>query len=64
MKIKTNRIVTLSKYDFGQHHFNPNGDGIISIRESMSPIDQMLRELYAAGVPLGSKIKISIKTVE
>lgn len=53
------KVFTLSKYDWGQHHFKENGPGHTSFAESFGPLISMVREFE--GVPLGSKVEVTMK---
>ena len=62
MKIrKVRRVLTLSLYNAGRHHFDSEGRGSPSFAESLVPIHEMLEEMYAQGVKLGTKIKVTMK---
>lgn len=59
--VEVSTVLTLSKYHFGQHHFDEKAEGDPSFQESLSPICYMIQKLYEKGVPLRSKVKITMK---
>lgn len=61
VKPQTGRIMTLSRYNWGQHTLDPSIEGSPSFLESMLPFMDMARELIDMGVQLGSRIKITMQ---
>lgn len=64
MKNKVEQTLTLSKYDFGNHSLEQDAPGRPCFLESLNAIDAMIVDLYNQGVPIGSKIKITMEVVE
>jgi hypothetical protein len=66
---KNSRVVTLSRYSGGMHTFEKPKDELdkkyigvqISVSETLTVFTEMLFELYLMGVPLGSKIKVTME---
>lgn len=54
-------VLTLSKYNFGQHTLDPTEGGTASFLESMVPFHTMAEMLVDHGVKLGTKIKVTMQ---
>ena len=55
------RTLTLSKYNWGTHHYDDTGKGEVSFGESFSPVHEMCKLLFDKGVRLGSRVKITME---
>jgi len=62
--MKREKVFTISKYDFGIHTFDEDSKGWPSFAESMNPLHYMINELYASGVKLGTKIKVTMEPID
>ena len=66
--MKITKKATLSEYYFGQHFTNgqpiPSYRGHASVIESMTLFLSMLERIGEAGFRTGTKLKITIETIE
>lgn len=62
--LSVERVLTLSQYDWGVFFYDESQPGRGSFAESMSSIREMAETLYNIGIPLGTKIKITMTPVK
>lgn len=59
---KVSKVLTLSKYYFGQHSINRDSPGSVSFLQSLTPIGELLDELvYEKGATIGSDVTVTIE---
>lgn len=55
------KVLTLSKYHWGVHSLDEKSKGEYSFKESLVPLGNMIEELGAKGVKLGTKIEVIMR---
>lgn len=63
-KIQTKTVLTLSKYEYGEHHFDESRRGEISFWESLNPVCALIKDIHQKGARLGDKIEVQLKLVK